>query len=72
MARHKDIEWDQPAKVTEWSQVDTALLMDIRDELRLIRRRLGALECPNFLAIPGTLDRLVKNTTKPRKRKVRR
>ena len=52
--------------------VNRALLMDIRSELRLIARRLSALECPNFVAIPGTLRDIRKNTTKSKRKRASR
>lgn len=42
-----------------------AVLMDIRDELQILNRLLG---CQNFTGVPATLRKIVRNTTK-RKRK---
>lgn len=43
MARHKDEYWNLPAKAENWQQVEVALLMDIRDELKRLNMRL---HCP--------------------------
>lgn len=45
----------------ESSQVQLAVLMDIRAELRKLNSILG---CSNCIDIPHKLDRIVKNTTK--------
>ena len=64
--RHSNIEWQQPFDLKDWSQVQIALLMDLRDELQ----RLNALlRCPNCLNIPQWLKQIEVNTRKPRKRK---
>jgi len=42
--------------------------MDIRDELKQLNR---LLRCPNFLAIPYTLNKIERNTRKPKRRKVK-
>lgn len=47
-----------------------ATLCVIRDELKVISRKLNALECGNFLAIPRKLDRIGRNTAKKRKPRV--
>jgi hypothetical protein len=67
--RHKDSDWDLPDQPNTWEQIAVAVLMDIRDELSEVRRRLSPLQCPNFLQIPYKLDTIVKNTTKRRKRR---
>jgi hypothetical protein len=43
-----------------------ALLMDIRDELQRLNE---VLHCSNFLAVPRKLDRIARNTAKPRRRR---
>lgn len=61
--RHKNKVWG----LTETPDVGLAqlgLLMDIRDELQRLN---SLLHCPNFTSIPAKLDRIVKNTAKPRK-----
>jgi len=74
--RFKDLDWDLAEKDTgnigTWEKVQIAVLMDIRDELRIISRKLSPLECSNFLAIPHTLKRISRNTAKPRKPKAAR
>jgi len=71
--RFKDIDWDLADKATgnigTWERVQIAVLMDIRDELRIVRQRLHVLECRNFIEIPRTLKRISRNTAKPRKAK---
>lgn len=77
MARHKDENWQlfegnrkpDGGFTVAHDTVQSALLMDIRDELKVISRKLSALECPNFTAIPRTLKRISRNTAKPRKAK---
>lgn len=44
MARHKDANWNLGDKVTSWEEVAVSVLMDIRDELKHINRRL---DCPS-------------------------
>lgn len=42
MARHKDGDWNLPGpQVQNWQQVEVALLMDIRDELKELNRTLS-------------------------------
>lgn len=66
----RNSEWNiKPNSVTgqySWEQAQTALLMDIRQELRKLN---NLLNCPNFLGIPYKLDRISKNTHKPKRRK---
>lgn len=50
-------------------QVERALLMDIRAELQALNR---VLSCPNFVEIPQLLRLIRKNTTKPRRRRVKK
>lgn len=66
MARHKDANWNLSDPVHTYDEVQTAVLMDLRDELKKLN---GTLQCTNFLNIPYKLDRIVRNTTKPRKRR---
>lgn len=65
MARHKDVDWNLPTKLTDWDQVNTAILMDIRDELKAIRalqeRTIG---CWRFAEMPHTLKRMDKRLAK--------
>lgn len=62
-----DVDWDLPQSVT-WEHVPTAVLMDIRRELKKINR---LLHCPNFQDIPALLRGVKRNTTKPKKKKIR-
>jgi hypothetical protein len=49
MARHKDVNWNLPDRVTDYNEVHTVLLMDIRDELKAINRQLGCYRIPRAL-----------------------
>lgn len=53
--RYKDVDWNLEGGPS-WERTQTAILMDLRDELKKLNR---VLECPNFLAIPHEL-RLIK------------
>lgn len=68
MRATKGWEWTlEPDKgVYSYDQAQLSVLMDIRDELRALRR---IFECPNFTAIPRMLKRVSANTAKPRKRR---
>lgn len=66
MARKKDIDWNLPDQMQTWEQVMTAVLMDIRDELKRLNSHL---RCPNFMEIPQTLRKIKTNTTKPRRKR---
>ena len=67
MARHKNIDWRLPelaaGRTLSTDFIDCALLMDIRDELRELNTLLN---CPNFLAIPGKLEQIRRNTARKR------
>jgi hypothetical protein len=63
---------DENGRVPTWDRVAIAVLMDLRDRLDVTNRRLSALECPNFVAIPHTLTRLERNTRKPAKKRAKR
>ncbi len=62
--RLKDRAW--AFNSTTHEDIQCALLMDLRDELK----RLNALlHCPNFTGIPQTLHKIERNTRKkPRKK----
>jgi hypothetical protein len=48
MARHKNVDWKLPdGPMQNWEQVYTAVLMDIRDELQALNRKL---DCPGVRA----------------------
>jgi len=51
-----------------WEQVTASILMDIRDELKLMNMRL---QCPDFIAVPRLLREIRRNTAKPRKRRLK-
>ena len=64
MARHADKDWNLPIdngrlNQHEWVSIHAAILMDLRDELRRIRR---VLECRNFQRIPAALNGIRANT----------
>lgn len=64
MARHKDVNWNLPEGFIEtWEQANTAVLMDIRDELKRLN---GLFHCLNFMSIPNKLDAIRRNTAKKR------
>lgn len=66
MARHKDTNWDllvQPS----YDTAKLAILMDIRDELKLMNQRL---QCDETRRIPRYLRDIVANTKRKPKRKV--
>lgn len=74
MARHKDGNWNLPERAETWERVNrelanTALLMDIRDELRAMNIKLSVLQRPDFLGIPRKLERIARNTVKPKRKK---
>lgn len=52
---------DMDCKAPTWERVNTAILLDIRDELRKLN---SIANCHNTLAIPGFLRKIAKNTTK--------
>lgn len=67
--RHKNVAWQLPpltdGKATD-ATVTNAVLMDIRDELRLLNR---LLHCQNFVAIPRKLDAIHRKLPTRRKKK---
>ena len=68
--RCKDLNWtmrgdDGPVS---FAGAQLAVLMDIRDELQAIRRRL---DCSATVQIPRYLADIKRNTAKPEKRKIR-
>lgn len=71
--RFKDENWNLANKTTgnveTWERVQIAVLMDIRDELKIVRRQLSVLECAKFLDIPRKLDLIKRNTAKKRRPK---
>lgn len=65
MPRHPNTDWNLPEQCQTWEQVNTAVLMDIRDELRKMNR---VLTCPRFTAIPAKLDEIRRNTARRRRK----
>lgn len=47
------------------SDAQLAVLMDIREELKLMNLRL---QCSEFISIPKKLDRIARNTAKPKRK----
>ena len=68
MSRKKDVNWNLPEKAETWEQVQVALLMDLRDELKRLNNLLG---CPNFIAVPEIL-RGIRRKLPTRRRKKRK
>jgi hypothetical protein len=67
--RMKNRNWtpaEDTGTVPTWERVNTALLMDIRDELQALVR---IFQCSTFQGIPWDVKKLVDNTRKPTKRK---
>lgn len=52
---------DDQGNAGTWERVMVAVLLDLRDELQAIRRRL---DCYETLGIPHTLKAIEKNTEK--------
>ena len=77
--RHKDYNWNLPegeksnsgSRTHQWESIHAALLMDIRDELKLVLTALEplhVLKCSNFLDIPRRLELIRQNTKKKRRK----
>ena len=60
---HNDREWSVP---NTWQGVQIALLMDIRRQLYKLN---NLLHCENFKMIPAKLDRIGRNTAKPKRKR---
>ena len=70
--RKKDVAWKIPNNddgTVSWNGTQLAVLMDIRDELKLLN---GFLQCANFTGIPWTLKAIEANTKKARPMRKRR
>lgn len=65
MARKKDVNWNLPEE-NSYPVVHSALLMDIRDELKKLN---GILGCHNFLDVPNIL-RGIRKKIPARKRRL--
>lgn len=71
MSRRHDrtgVDWQTPSLNFQWEHVSVELLMDLRDELRVISRKLKALERGNFIRIPHLLTGIENNTRKPKRK----
>jgi hypothetical protein len=67
--RLANLNWvpgDEAGQAPTWERVNTAILLDIRDELRKMNQ---TLRCPDFQSIPRVLKEIRRNTTKPKKAK---
>lgn len=67
--RLKDQEWSFSSDANGKYSNEVAMLaclMDIRDELKRLN---SLLHCNNFMMIPHKLDRIARNTVKPRRRR---
>ncbi len=65
MARHRNTDWSLPDPIGTYDQAQTAVLMDIREELQKLNSHL---RCPNFVSIPKELRAIKRNTTRQRKK----
>ena len=73
MARHKDANWTVPENTT-FEGAALTVLMDLRDELKAVNQRLGAIEdlarCPNvargFIAMNKVRLHLEKHGANPK------
>lgn len=60
---------DDQGNIGTWEKVGIAALYDIRDELKALNQTLSILKCRNFLEIPFKLDRIERNTLRPKKKR---
>ena len=74
--RKKDANWivaDEQGNCPDTQNAILAVLMDIRDEMKLIRADILAIgrivSCPNAVDIPRILRRISANTAKKRRKK---
>lgn len=65
-------DYNHDGKKFTRGQVQIALLMDIRDELKEIKGRLGFGVCSDFLNVPSVLKRIDANTRKPKRKRVKK
>ena len=66
--RSKDWTWNidpKPDGTYCFDAASLAVLMDLRDELKRLNM---LLHCHNFIAIPGILRDVRRNTTKPKRK----
>lgn len=69
MARHKNANCPLPDRFETWEQVNTAILMDIRDELQAINRALGCYRVSGALDAIRAMHKTGVKIRKPRQRK---
>lgn len=76
MARQKDLVWNAGPNgdgTTTHDQAKLAVLMDVRDELKLanvyLRDLRDIMTCGNAVDIPNILRRIDKNTKKSERKK---
>jgi hypothetical protein len=62
MARHAFADWNIPDTPTTWDAVQVAVLMDIRDLLKVIRDNTNPLRCNETRKIPRLLTKIAANT----------
>lgn len=76
--RRKDLNWtvaNEKGETLSWEEVQVAVLMDIRDELKRLN---NVLQCPNFIAVPAKLEHIrtelkqIRLQTRKRKRPIGR
>lgn len=60
MPRHKDRAWDLPDHC-DYPAATLGVLMDIRDELKLLNNHI---QCHEFINIPRVLRAIQRNTAK--------
>lgn len=69
MARFKNADWDirteDEIRPKVHEDAILAVLMDIRDEMQRLNT---LLHCPNFVGIPGKLERIARKLPSRRKR----
>jgi hypothetical protein len=67
--RQKDVNWfvtGDDGRILSVDHAELAVLMDIRDELKRLN---DVFHCNNFIGVPYKLERIARNTSKPRRRK---
>ena len=65
--RGRNYNWwplDEKGEAPTWERVNTAILMDIRDELKRLN---AAIYCQNFIQIPRVLRDIRRNTTRKKR-----
>ena len=61
MATHTGVNWNLPEKCENWTQVQVALLMDVRSELRKLNSKL---DCSRVSRMLDTVERVDKRLAK--------